>query len=186
MGSLSRYSISRYNCNVYIETGTGYANCLKTAIESKCFTKHYSVDISSNFVASAKRHYPFAKIEHGLSTDALEKWLSDNEISQDDHVLFFLDAHFPDADFNGGKYDVKAPNAVPLEQELRIIKKYRSDCKDYIICDDARIYKMDKWQNGATEWLQVPGGMKFVYDIFPDRKISIDLSDEGYIHIDNR
>jgi hypothetical protein len=98
-------------------------------------------------------------------------------------VLFFLDAHFPGADFKGSKYNVFAVDAIPLKEELLLIKKYRPNCQDVIICDDARIYVIDDYQNGNVEWLQVPGGMSFVYEIFPDRKINLDLSDEGYIII---
>lgn len=186
MGSLSNFNLASYGCDVYVETGTGHANCLGRAFLTNGFTKWYSVDMDEALVANARRAFPIATIDCGLSVEMLEKWLKSGEIKDSNKVLFFLDAHFPNADFNGAKYDVHAPNAVPLEEELRIIKKYRPNGKDYIICDDARIYKMDQWQNGAVDWLQVPGGMSFIYELFPAERVTVDLRDEGYIFIDNR
>ena len=186
MGSTSIFRLSHYGCNVYVETGTGHANCLKQAIDSNCFSRFYSVDLDPILVRDARKHYPQATIEEGLSVDLLERWLTSGELKDSDSILFFLDAHFPGADFRGAKYDVAAPNAVPLEQELRLIKKYRPNGKDFIICDDARIYKMAQWHNGAIDWLQVPGGMDFIYELFPEERVSIDLREEGYILIDNR
>jgi hypothetical protein len=45
---------------------------------------------------------------------------------------------------------------------------------------------MRQWHNGAIEWLQVPGGLSFVYELFSEDKVNIDLREEGYILIDNR
>jgi hypothetical protein len=186
MGSTAPFNLAHYGCDIYVETGTGHANCLKQAVASNCFKRHYSVDIDEILVRDARRVFPQAIIEQGTSVEVLERWLSSGEIKDEERVLFFLDAHFPGADFRGATYDVKAPNAVPLEQELTLIKKYRPHGKDYIICDDARIYDMRQWHNGAIEWLQVPGGLSFVYELFSEDKVNIDLREEGYILIDNR
>jgi hypothetical protein len=186
MGSLLRFNPKDYGCNIYIETGTGSGSCLDKAIQANVFDRYYSVDLDSDLAMVAKKKFPFVNIEIGKSIDILEKWLSSDEISKKDKILFFLDAHFPGADFRGAKYDVSVPNAVPLEEELKLIKKYRENCQDYIICDDARIYQIDSYQNGNVEWLQVPGGISFLYELFPKENISIDLADEGYILIDNR
>ncbi len=45
MGSLSRYSLSQTNCNVFVETGTGKGASLKHAILSNNFNKFYSIEI---------------------------------------------------------------------------------------------------------------------------------------------
>jgi O-methyltransferase len=183
MGTLRDFDLADYNCDVYVETGTGAGGTLSKAIPH--FKKCYSVDMDLDCVSSARNRFSTAIIAHELSTAALEQWLKDN-LSSDKTVLFFLDAHFPGSDYRGKPYDVSAPNAVPLEQELRLIKKYRPNAKDVIICDDARIYTIAEFENGNTEWLQVPGGYQFVYDIFPDATIRLTLSEEGYIIIDRR
>jgi len=183
MGSLRDFAFANYTRDVYVETGTGYGGTLSKAIPH--FKKCYSVDMDESQVWRARNKFGIATIAHGLSTDVLEQWLK-NDLLPNETVLFFLDAHFPGSDYHGAPYDVAAPNAVPLEEELRLIKKYRPDAKDVIICDDARIYTIAEFEAGNTEWLQVPGGYQFVYDIFPNANITLDLSEEGYIIIDRR
>lgn len=189
MGQLNAFIleplIEKYNLKVYFETGTGEAISLRHALKSN-FEHFYTVDIDGEFIDNAKKIISNTNLTyiHNYSTKALEEYVP--TLDKNKPVLFFLDAHFPGADFRGAKYDVAAPNAVPLEQELRLIKKYRPNGKDFIICDDARIYKMAQWHNGAIEWLQVPGGMDFIYELFPEERVSIDLREEGYILIDNR
>ena len=183
MGTLRDFQFETYGCNVYVETGTGHCGTLSKAIPhfSKCFT----VDLDPQMVQGARTRFPSAIVAQGLSIEALEYWLQ-NDLAQEDRVFFFLDAHFPDSDYHGEKYDVAKPNAVPLEEELRLIQKYRANCKDYIVCDDARIYTIGNFEAGNVEWLQVPGGYKFVYDLFPDAQISLTSQEEGYIIIDKR
>jgi len=183
MGFLRDFNLREYGCSVYVETGTGQGTTLSKAIP--CFDRCYSVDIDENTVATARDRFQSAIIVHALSTIALEQWLQ-NDLSPNETVLFFLDAHFPGSDYSGVPYSVSAPNAVPLEEELALIKKYRPNSKDVIVCDDARIYTIANFEAGNTEWLQVPGGYQFVYNIFPNAKISLTLSEEGYIIIDRR
>lgn len=186
MGSLDRFDLCSYKCNIYVETGTGIARCLTKAVNSNCFDHFFSVDLDKELVENAKKMFPFATIENSISTEALEKWLSSKIIADDDNILFFLDAHFPGTDWKGEVPDVSKPNAVPLEEEIKIIKKHRPKGKNYIICDDARIYKPDNYEDGNFEWPLVPNGMSFLYNIFPEYKIQISLWGEGYILIDDR
>jgi len=183
MGYLKNFNLAAYSCDIYVETGTGGCNTLSKAIDH--FKKCYSVDMDEQLVLQARNRFPNAIVELDLSTVALERWLKD-ELVPEEKVLFFLDAHFPGSDYYGKPYDVSAPNAVPLEEELNLIKKYRPNSKDFIICDDARIYTIAGFQNGNVEHIQVPGGYQFVYDLFPDAKISLTLNEEGYIIIDRR
>lgn len=184
MGYLNKFNLSSYGCNVYAETGTGL--CVSLSKAARVFREVYSVDMDEDMVTNARLRFPDANIDKGLSADCLVKWLSSGQIKAEDKVLFFLDAHFPGADFKGRPYDVAAPNAVPLEEELRIIKKYRPNGQDYIICDDARIYLTGPFQGGNVPHLQVPGGLNFLNGMFPSANISVDFSEEGYILIDRR
>lgn len=185
MGSLTAFNLTNFVCDVYVETGTGRGDCLWHAISSGRFSRYYSVDLDQELVDQARDLFPLAQIDQGLSVERLEYWLK-NELKQEDQVLFFLDAHFPNADFRGAAHDVKAPHAVPLEEELRLIKQYRPLCRDVIICDDARIYQIGPWQGGNVEWLQVPGGLNFLYELYSEDRVSFDYRNEGYIIIDNR
>jgi hypothetical protein len=183
MGSLRDFKLEEYGCDVYVETGTGHCVTLAKAVPH--FKNCYSVDMDEGMVFKARNRFRGITIAHDLSTVALERWLK-NDLAPNEKILFFLDAHFPGSDYHGAPYDVAAPNAVPLKEELELIKKYRPNGKDIIICDDARIYTIAPFEAGNTEWLQVPGGFNFVYDIFPDAKISLTLSEQGYIIIDKR
>lgn len=183
MGTLRNFQLETYGCDVYVETGTGRCTTLAKAMPH--FSKCFSVDMDPRMVQDARARFPNATIVESLSVDALESWLK-NDLAQSDRVFFFLDAHFPGADFYGEKHDVTVPNAVPLKEELELIQKYRPNCKDLIVCDDARIYTVDQFEAGNVEWLQVPGGYQFVYDLFPTARIILTHEEEGYIIIDRR
>jgi hypothetical protein len=184
MGKLNNYYLQSYGCNVYVETGTGHGGTLGKAYQH--FKRCYSVDVDQKLVINALNAYPNAKVGLGYSTDVLEKWLSSGEFSQEDRILFFLDAHFPGADYRGAAYTVEGEYAVPLQKELELIKKYRPNGRDFIICDDARIYMLGPFEYGNVPNLQVKGGLAFLRDLYPFKNISINFSEEGYIEIDNR
>ena len=181
MGILKNFDLSHYiGYDAYVETGTGAGNTLLKAYPN--FKQCYSVDMDPQWIDKGKQNFPNAIFENDLSTVALEKWLRLDLLAVD-KVLFFLDAHFPGSDYHGQPYDVNAANAVPLEEELNLIKKYRPNSKDIIICDDARIYTTGPFEHGNTDWLQVPGGLNFVYNIFPTAHIMLNYNEEGYIII---
>jgi hypothetical protein len=181
MGLLRDWNLSAFGCTVYAETGTGRGVSLGKAIT--VFDRCYSVDLDQEMVNTALTNYPNAHVELGTSTAILEKWLTCGALKQDESVFFYLDAHFPGADFKGAAYDVKAPDAVPLQKELELIKKHRPNSKDIILCDDARIYTTGPFEHGNVEWLQVPGGLDFIKGLFPSSAISIHFAEEGYLLI---
>jgi hypothetical protein len=183
MGMLKNFKLDKYGCDVYVETGTGGGTSLSKATPH--FKRYYSVDMDLEIVQAARNRFKNAFIWHELSITALEHWLK-NDLRPDEKVLFFLDAHFPGSDYRGAPYDVTAPNAVPLKEELELIKKYRPNGKDVIICDDARIYTIAPFENGNVKELQVPGGYQFVCDLFPPKNVTLTHDEEGYIIIDNR
>jgi len=183
MGYLRNFNLEKYGCDVYVETGTGTGGSLTKATPH--FKRYYSVDMDLKMIQAVKDKFENVIFWHEVSTVALEHWLK-NDLLANESVLFYLDAHFPDADYNGAPFDVNAPHAVPLKEELELIKTYRPFGKDIIICDDARIYTLGPFEHGNVEWLQVPGGYKFIYDIFPESNIKIIYEEEGYIIIDNR
>lgn len=183
MGQLRNLDFSQFNLDVYVETGTGIGITLSKAIPH--FEKCFSVDIDAELVSRARITFPTATIDHSLSTSALEKWLQ-YDISIDSTVFFFLDAHFPGADYRGEIYDISKPNAVPLQDELKLIKKYRPYSKDIIICDDARLYTLGYFEHGNVEYLQIPGGYQFILDLFPDDPVYLYNYEEGYFVIDRR
>lgn len=179
MGKLIRFDIENIDCNVYVETGIGRCDSFRYAQDRFDPKNCYGLDLDLEFVALAKSEFPRSNIYHGTSTAGLEHWFKTNKFKQDDRVLFFLDAHFPGSDYRGMPYDTEAADALPLREELLLIKRYRPGADDIIICDDARIYYDGPFAHGNTCYRANHG----IEDIFPDKKIMIDYHDEGYIII---
>ena len=125
----------------------------------------------------------------GPSVVGLEEMLP--TIPQQEPTLFFLDAHFPGEfykDFKG--YDVTGEISIqlPLEQELKIIKRLRPDSPDVIIVDDLRLYEDGSYENGNLPpgYANIPSDFRhlsFCQEIFPERLLSRSMQDEGYLFI---
>lgn len=180
MGKLSRFTLDDISCDFYVETGIGTCSSFNYACTKFDPGKCFGVDIEPKFIERARIQYPAAGFYLGKSTEGLEYWLTSGKCSSEDRVLFFLDAHFPGADYDGKPYDPQAPDALPLREELLLIKKYRGQCQDVIICDDARIYFTGPFERGVIQSCRADHGID---DIFVDRKQSTDLRDEGYFII---
>lgn len=185
MGYLTSFDLRSFGCDVLVETGTGLGTSLIAAASAGCFDRLYSCDVDRPLVYAARIKVPQARIGTGLSTVCLARWLAE-DLRAEDRVLFFLDAHFPGADFRGQPYTFDIDHAVPLREELELIRRHRPSARDVIICDDARVYVEGQYAHGPSPFGLVPGGMDFVYDLFPRDHVSIDYRDEGYIVIDLR
>ena len=145
MGNLASLNLQQYIDNfgtkIFFETGTHEGNGLKVA-QGYPFEKILSVEIVKH--QAEKMQWFFAQdtrisIFWNRSLNAFEQILP----TIDGPILFWLDAHFPGADLGLAPYDVNAPNAIrlPLEEELRCIKRLRAGKKDVVLIDDLWIYR---------------------------------------------
>lgn len=192
MGTLTKYSLTDVPCNVFVETGTGTGGTLKHAMRAEIFERLFSVEIhkeSAEQVRLELAAHKQVKIFNATSADAL------NEIffllKPTDRVFFFLDAHFPgefSKNFTG--YDnIEMDNiALPLEDELTLIRQARPNSQDIIVIDDLRLYEQGPFERGnlADGFGGIPMEMRkidFVQRIFSDRVIKRDFRDEGYLII---
>lgn len=205
MGCLKKHNLSKYiedyNLEYYFETGTGEANSLQYAINFP-FEKCYTVDIDEELVESS-----FNKLKDnsacdiqffvGKSTEALDEHVPD--LPKDSPTLFFLDAHFPGADFHKCTYEESIrkhmQDAFPLEEEVNIILKHRDVSKDVFIIDDLILYQKDAkvqcLQEGIVwkyDWLQeelnLQTSANFLYERFEKtHNFEVDLRDQGYLII---
>ena len=208
MGSLTKHNvgsyISNYNLINYVETGTGLGECLEYAMRHP-FEKLNSVEIYDELYEKAKQKFAGlskvynreCKIFHGHSADELVSILKD--IDKDEPTLFFLDAHFPGADFRYETYDaVEDENVrVPLKSELEVIKKHRDTKNDVFIIDDLWLYEDEEYEAGSLQQHldkhfpdmgytqeKLSGGqdIKFVYNLFLEsHNIIKDSRDQGYL-----
>ena len=199
MGALFRHNlqdyIDKYNLKQYVETGTGKGECLEYANRYD-FDGLYSVDIDEELYYEACRKFSKNKninLFNSLSTD----FLLNLSLSKEP-TLFFLDAHFPGADFHKCTYEesirTHQKDAFPLESEIKIITRIRNTSKDVFIIDDLMLYEPDQYEclkEGCVwkyEWLQDELNLKtnstFLYEtFFETHNFYKDLRDQGYLII---
>ena len=205
MGCLRRHNLNdyfdKYKLKYYFETGTGKAEALEHAAQYP-FKKCYTVDIDEELVK-----FSFEKLKDrstcdiefliGRSSDILEEYVP--KIPKKSAALFFLDAHFPGADFQKCTYEESIrehkQDAFPLEEEVDIIINNRDTSNDVFIIDDLILYEKDAkvdcieegifWEYG---WLQdelnLQTSSNFLYDKFEKtHDFRKDLRDQGYLII---
>ena len=190
MGSLDKHDIeyikTKYNLDIYIETGTGSGQCLDYALQYK-FDSFHSVEINLNLFSEAIYKYKTnvnCYIYKGNSFTVLPDIL--NCINS--NVLFWLDAHFPGADFGMAEYGSTNDynTRIPLEKELRTIKENKNISKDVFIIDDLRIYEDHQYMGGNWPSRKLLGGegIGFIFELFEDtHNIQRDFRDQGYVII---
>ena len=199
MGTLTQidvqFYIDKYNLFNYVETGTGMATSLSYALLFP-FENLYSIDIDKEFVELARTNFSDdnLKICSCKSVEVLPDIL---EILSN-NTLFFLDAHFPGADYGKISYEesirTHQKDAFPLEEEIRLIVENRDITEDVFIIDDLVLYEggdYDTIQEGIIwkyEWLQKELGLEtdssFIYDIFgKTHDFTKDLRSQGYLII---
>lgn len=201
MGCLREHNLNdylkNYNLEYYFETGTGKAECLSYAIQYQ-FKEFYTVDIDEELVEEAynklKDSGKQINLLIGKSTEVLREYTS--KIPKESPTLFFLDAHFPGADFHKCTYEesirTHLKDAFPLEEEIQIILDNRDISNDVFIIDDFVLYEDGEYDclnhNCIWEydWLQeeldLKTNSKFLYDAFEKtHDLKKDLRSQGYL-----
>jgi hypothetical protein len=196
MGEINIFDLTPYvekhGCKTYFETGTGKGVCLSHALNFD-FEKFYSVDLDEELVSAAKNRfvgYPLTLI-NDYSSKALEQYVP--TLTQDP-VFFFLDAHFPGADFHKMSYEESIrtykEEAFPLHLELQSIKKSRNTDKDVFLIDDFKLYEEGDYEfggwaySGLQEELGLVTKSQFIYDLFKDtHTFEKSLRHQGFLFI---
>jgi hypothetical protein len=197
MGALRRIdlpaAINALGCHVFFETGTGRGEGLAYAA-SFPFRRLISSELVPELAREAAKPLaadPRVDVVTGSSTVVLSERLDD--IPQTAPVLFWLDAHFPGADFQLASYDAERDDHVrlPLERELELIARKRPYAPDIIVVDDLR---MRIYCDGPFERGNLPAfaqtlpperrSCDFVETLFGvSRRVHYSYADEGYIMI---
>jgi hypothetical protein len=203
MGQITAFNlqdfIDDYGIKLYFETGTGEGISLEYALKYK-FDKLYSVDIDGELITNAKNKFQNnqnVELIHDYSTNAIKTYLP--TIDKESPIFFFLDAHFPGADFHKISYEESIrefkKDAFPLEDELNSIVKNRDTSKDVFIIDDFILYEPEGdyetikhgvvWKyNWLQEELDLVTNSKFIYDLFRDTHDFVkDIRHQGYLII---
>lgn len=189
MGALHQHNvgdyISKYELESYVETGTGAGECLQHALTFN-FKQAFSVEIYPAVyeIAKGKFENTSAQVLLGNSYEVLPEILK----TIDGNTLFFLDAHFPGADFHYETYTSTTDydTRVPLEREVRTIKQNRDISRDVFIIDDLRVYEDNDYGDGNWPLRGQAGGdgIDFIYEIFGEtHNIEKDLRHQGFLII---
>ena len=195
MGTLTRFDIGVYDCDVFFETGTGTGTSLAYALESGSFNKLFSVEVhkgTAERAASRFRSHTNVKIINSDSISALRACLP--EVTRESRILFFLDAHFPgevDRSFAGYKSAVPTKMKLPLPEELEVIAEIRPTSRDVIIIDDLRIYEDGPFEAGnMPDWAETldtrEKNIDFVRRIFPKRHVRKYYWNQGYVLVSSK
>ena len=193
MGSLAKHNLkqirSQFDCKFLVETGTGMG--ISAAIASETFEKVFTIEMHPECYKMASgflKRFQNVKIYNLTSVLGLATIFSDEQ--PEGYCLFWLDAHFPGADYGFAGYgDIKEDEIrLPLKSELKILLQYRNYSNDVFIIDDLRLYEKADYQNGncvngdGSEFQYE--GISFIEDLFKEtHNINRDLRDEGYIVI---
>lgn len=171
MGELNTFDlnhyIKEYNLNTFVETGTGMGFGLSYALTFP-FKKIYSIEIMKELYDKNIKKFHSSKLEliNNNSIDGLKTIMS--KVNQQDNILFWLDAHFPGADYQLGSYDdiLDCHIKTPLEAELQVISTYRPNNKDVFIIDDLRMYEIGNYELGNIDKKYHCDGIESIVELF--------------------
>ena len=191
--------IDKYNLKYYFETGTGKAECLEYALRYP-FEEYWTVDIDEDLIEESFNKFrnmsKNINLLIGKSIDILDEYIP--QIPKESPTLFYLDAHFPGADFQKCTYEESIrehkKDAFPLEEEVDVILEKRDISKDVFIIDDLVLYEEGDfeclkvgcvWEYGwLQEELDLKTDSKFLYEKFEKtHDFKKDLRSQGYLII---
>lgn len=185
MGELYLHDLSKYNCNVFIETGTGMGTGLKHALKYN-FDKLYSIEINYQLYMNCVEQFKDNRLTLINNTSIFGLTQILNKIKDDDKILFWLDAHFPGADFQLGSYDddINEDIKLPLEMEVNLIYERRKNCKDIFIIDDLQLFEDGnyelKWEQDFID--KYKRNNEFIYKKFSEtHNFTKDYRHQGFL-----
>jgi len=159
MGELNLHNLSNYSCTQFLETGTGLGTGLSYACKFP-FNKLISIEIVESLYIKCKDKFKEDDrviLINDSSMGGLTKAIS---LLDESPCLFWLDAHFPGADFNLNGYDyMKEVEEIhmPLVKELNLIHSNRDTSKDVFILDDLQLYYPGPFELHNTEFIKSNG-----------------------------
>lgn len=162
MGHVRRFAVEEladsYGITTFVETGTGRGDGLAAVLDS--FDDLLSCEMHSDvwkFVEQRFALMPHVRLFHCQS----DVFMADvcRILPQRAPLMFWLDAHFPGADYGYAAFTAEANGDIrlPLQWELQAIVRYRPHHRDVILIDDARI-----WLDGPFAHGNVPADFRAV------------------------
>lgn len=189
MGELYIHDLTPFiekGCTNFVETGTGKGTGLKYACLYP-FKKVYSVEIVQELVDSLQREFEFEERVTILCNSSVVGLFSILHDMNEEPTLFWLDAHFPGADFKFNDYHHMSDQKklhMPLLYEIEAITSKRDVSNDFFIIDDLRIYERGDYELGNWDLYDTygGGGIGFIEEAFgKTHDIERDYRHQGFI-----
>ena len=160
-----------YDIKNFVETGTGKAEVVQTVVEADENLNIHTIEVIPEIYDKNKINFSYLKDVNwhlGTSFDILPEILPDLKGT----TLFWMDAHFPGADFGLSSYgDEKDDDKrLPLKKELETIVANRDVTNDVFVIDDLRIYEDGPFGDGNWEDREKYGGdgIEFIEELFDE------------------
>ena len=160
-----------YDIKNFVETGTGQAEVVQTVVEADDTLNVHTIEVIPEIYDKNKINFSYLKDVNwhlGTSFDILPEILPDLKGT----TLFWMDAHFPGADFGLSSYgDEKDDDKrLPLKKELETIVANRDVTNDVFVIDDLRIYEDGPFGDGNWEDREKYGGdgIEFIDELFDE------------------
>lgn len=160
-----------YDIKNFVETGTGQAEVVQTVVEADENLNIHTIEVIPEIYDKNKINFSYLKDVNwhlGTSFDILPEILPDLKGT----TLFWMDAHFPGADFGLSSYgDEKDDDKrLPLKKELETIVENRDVTNDVFVIDDLRIYEDGPFGDGNWEDREKYGGdgIEFIEELFDE------------------
>lgn len=140
--------IQQTNATVMVETGCFRGYSIDFGL-SLGFDKIYSCDVDPEMINYCRDLFRDKPVELLQSTSvAFLDLIARKKLQDIDSVVFFLDAHLPGFNKSNGKEIQDTLLNFPLQEELAVINRYRSDKNDIIIINDLRLYEDGPYESG--------------------------------------
>jgi hypothetical protein len=174
-----------YDIKNFVETGTGIGEVVRSIYEIDRNIKIHTIEIIKEIYDKNKISLSYlnnVSWHLGQSSDVLP----DIVPSLNGRTLFWLDAHFPGADFGLAEYgdEEDLDKRLPLKTELEIIVKNKDISDDVFIIDDLRIYEDGPFESGVWEDRSKYGGdgIEFIEELFEETHYVVkSYNQQGYI-----
>ena len=160
-----------YEIKNFVETGTGIAEVVRAVHDVDSSLTIHTIEVVPEIYDQNKIKFSYLKSVNwhlGQSAEVLGEVVPTLE----GNTLFWMDAHFPGADFGLSSYgdEKDMDKRLPLKKELETIVAGRDVSNDVIVIDDLRIYEDGPFETGNWDERTKYGGdgIGFIEDIFED------------------
>ena len=158
-----------YDIKNFVETGTGQAEVVRSVYEANEDLNIHTIEVVEEIFEQNKIKFSYLKdVSWHLGTSF--KILPEILPTFEGNTLFWMDAHFPGADFGLSSYgdEKDMDKRLPLKRELESIVQSRDVKNDVFVIDDLRIYEDGPFEGGNWDERTKYGGdgIGFIEDIF--------------------